>query len=179
MYKLKFTELQQDTIRLLFIKAGTALTANAISKALKVSPTAVGKAMPALEKAGLLLVSKDMETKRLSIQMNRDNHAVVWLKRADNLKQLYESGLVQHFYDIFPEATVIVFGSYAAGEDTMRSDIDIAIIGSGEKKVQLGEFEKALQRQITLNYYKSFRDVDRHLLNNILNCITLKGAVEL
>ena len=41
------------------------------------------------------------------------------------------------------------------------------------------KFHKALERAIIINYYSSFKDIDKHLLNNILNGITLKGAVEL
>src|SRR3989338_412684 len=99
---------------------------------LKVSQPAISKALPALEKTSLIKVSKDKNSKRLSIELNRDNPQSIWLKRADNLKQIYESGLVKFIYDAFPGATVILFGSYAFGEDTTTSDIDLAIFGIKE-----------------------------------------------
>ncbi len=177
--KLRLTILQQEIIRLLFIKAGTSLNAHRIAQLLSVSQPAVSKALPFLEKESLIIVKKNNESKRLHIEFNRENHSAIWLKRADNLKQLYDSGLIQLFHDAFPEGTVILFGSYAFGEDTFNSDIDIAVIGAKDKKLELSPFQKTLEREIIINYYKSFRDIDRHLLNNILNGIVLKGAVEL
>ena len=179
MYKLRLTILQQDILRLLFIKVGESLNARTMANILKVSQPAVSKALPALEKEGFIKVSKDKNSKRLSIELNRDNPQMIWLKRADNLKQIYESGLVKFIYDTFPEATVILFGSYAFGEDTANSDIDLAVIGSKEKDIDLSKFEKGLERPIVVNYYKSFKSIDNHLLNNIVNGITLKGAVNI
>ena len=179
IYELKLTNLQQDIVRLFFIKAGMSLNAHTIARILKVSQAAVSKALPLLEKEKILKINKDKESKRLAIELNRDDHNIIWLKRADNLKQIYESGLVQYFYDNFQEAKIILFGSYSFGEDTIKSDIDIAAIGSKQKETNLKEFEKKLERTIIINYYKSFKEIDKHLLNNILNGITLKGAVEL
>ena len=41
------------------------------------------------------------------------------------------------------------------------------------------KFEKNLERPIIINYFKSFKSIDNHLLNNIVNGITLKGAVDI
>lgn len=179
IYKLELTILQQEILRLFFIKAGATLNARAISKILNVSQPAVSKALPKLEEEELIIVKKDKESKRLSIGLNIDNQKVIWLKRADNLKQIYESGLIQFLYDNFLGATAILFGSYAFGEDIAASDIDLAIIGSKPKELDLDKFQKILERAIIINYYSSFKDINKHLLNNILNGITLKGAIEL
>ncbi len=179
MYKLKWTTLQNEIFRFLCIKVGISLNQRGIARSLKVSPTSIAKSLGELEKGGLIKVQKDKESKRFSIQLNRDNSFVIGLKRADNLKQLYESGFVQFIYDNFPSGDVILFGSYSFGEDTIKSDIDIAIIGTKEKDTDLTKFDKLLERTIILNYYKSFHDIDKHLLNNILNGIILKGAIEL
>ena len=179
IYKLKLTILQQEILRLLFIKAGTSLNANRIARTLDVSQPAVSKALPILEKEGLIQVIKDKISKRLSIELNRDNSHAIWLKRADNLKQIYESGLARFLYDSFPGATAILFGSYAFGEDTSSSDFDLAVIGAKERRIDLEKFEKMLERKIIINYYKTFNDIDKHLLSNLANGILLKGAVDL
>ncbi|MBI2666351.1 nucleotidyltransferase domain-containing protein [Candidatus Woesearchaeota archaeon] len=150
-----------------------------MAKSLDVSPLAIAKALPLLEKENLLKVKKDKESKRLSIELNLNNLSIIGLKRADNIKQLYESSLISFFRDALPGATVIIFGSYAHGEDTFTSDIDIAVIGIRPKSIDLGVYEKILEKEIIFNYYSSFRNIDKPLLNNILNGITLKGAVEL
>ncbi|HIG93099.1 TPA: MarR family transcriptional regulator [Candidatus Woesearchaeota archaeon] len=179
IYKLKLTNLQQKILRLLYIKVGISLNARAIAKNLHVSQPAISKALPYLEKENCIKVVKDKESKRLSIELNRDDHFMIWLKRADNLKQIYECKLAQYLYDTFAGDTIILFGSYAFGEDTLKSDIDLAVIGSRKKSLNLEAFEEILQRPIIINYYLSFRNIDKHLRNNILNGITLKGAIEL
>ena len=180
MSKLRLTLLQQDILRHLFIKSGTTLTARAIAVALSVSQPAVSKALPGLEKNDLIVVTKDRETKRLAIGINRDDPQVIGLKRVDNLKQIHESGLARFLYDNLKGATVILFGSYAHGEDTVTSDVDIAVVGLHvTMELDLSKFEKEIGRKIVPNFYDSFKKIDRPLLNNILNGIVLKGAVEL
>ena len=178
IYELKLSILQQRIMRLLFVKTGNSLNMNGIAKILKVSQPAVLKAIPFLQKEGLIIAKQDKDSSRWSIELNRDDKQVIGLKRVDNLKQIYESGLIRHIYDLFPCGTVILFGSYAHGEDTINSDIDLAIIG-GERKEIDSKFSKMLERKIIANYYKSFKSIDSSLLSNILNGITLKGAVEL
>ena len=101
------------------------------------------------------------------------------LKRIDNLRQLYESGLIDFLEKEFAGATIILFGSYARGEDTTSSDIDIAVIGRKEKYLKLTEFEKTLERTIFLNFYHSFKEIHKNLKENIFNGIVLIGGVEL
>jgi predicted nucleotidyltransferase len=179
IYKLKLTKLQNEIFRLLCIKAGTALSKREIAGCLKVSPTAVSKSLPLLEKEGLARVKAHPKARISSVQLNRDNPKVIWLKRTENLKLLMESGLVDFLRDGFPGCTIIVFGSYSLGEDTKESDIDIAVIGSKETETDLEKFEGMLERGITLHFYGSLKEIGRNLKSNILDGITLEGAVDL
>lgn len=179
IYKLKLTNLQQEILRLLFVKAGIALNQRQIANFLEVSPPAVMKALPDLEKESLIKIQQDKETKRWSIELNRDNYKVMQLKRADNLRQLYETGLIDFLEKEFAGATVILFGSYSRGEDIINSDIDIAVIGRKEKEINLKNFEKIFEREINLNFYDSFKDIHKHLKENLCNGIVLAGGVEL
>ena len=178
-YKLRLTVLQQEILRFLSIKAGRSFNARNISKALEVSQPAVSKALPLLEKQNYVKIKKDKESKRLSIELNRDNPMVMGLKRAENLKQIYESGLAQFLHETFPGAVIILFGSYSLGEDTTTSDVDIAVIGSKEKDVDLSNFNKYLERTIILHYFASFSEIHKNLKNNILSGIILEGAMDL
>src|SRR3989344_447002 len=129
IYKLKLTSLQQEILRLLFVNAGKTLNALGVAKALDVSQPAVSKAIPLMVKANLIKVEKDKDSGRLAIELNRDNHKVMQLKRVENLKLIYESGLADFLEKEFAGATIILFGSYSRGEDTVNSDIDIAVVG--------------------------------------------------
>src|SRR3989344_6907757 len=137
IYEKKLTNLQQGILRLMFIKAGSKLNALSIAKTLKVSQPAVSKALPSMIKERLIKVEKDKESGRLSIELDKDNHKITQLKRADNLKLIYESGLADFIEKEFAGATIILFGSYSRGDDIISSDIDIGVIGRKDKQVGL------------------------------------------
>jgi len=178
-YKLKLTLLQKEILRVLFRKAGASLNQRQVALLLGVTPPAVMKALPLLEELDFIKVSKDKETKRWSISLNSENHKVMQLKRADNLKQIYESGLADFLEKEFAGATIVLFGSYSRGEDTASSDIDIAVVGRNEKAVNVAEYEKMLNRKININFYESFAKINKNLKENLANGILLAGGFEL
>ncbi|MFC1648780.1 nucleotidyltransferase family protein [Nanoarchaeota archaeon] len=98
-------------------------------------------------------------------------------KTSYNLRLLHQSGLVNHLKQKHHNPAIILFGSYAKGEDTEESDIDIYI--ETEKPPQIPEFERILGRKIQILAYKNIRKVEnKNLANNIINGITLNGSVE-
>ncbi len=179
IYKLKLTNLQQEILRLLFIKVGISLNQRGIAKILGVSQPAVMKALPVLEKEGLVNLDQDKESKRWSIKLNRDNHKVIQMKRVDNFKQIYESGFVDFIESEFAGATIIIFGSYSRGEDNIDSDIDIAIIGRKKKDVNIEKYNQLFERIININYYDSWNKIHKHLKENLCNGFIIAGGVEL
>lgn len=186
MYQLKWTRLQAEIFRFLCVRTGQTLNLRGIAKPLKVSPTAVSNALMELEKEGLIKVKKSKTMNLLSIEFNRDNHKAIQLKRVENIKMIYESGLSDCLYNEFPGCTILLFGSYSLGEDTWfsekderNSDIDIAIIGTKGKEVDLTKYNRLLERIISINFYKSWNDIHKHLKDNILNGVVLSGGIEL
>ena len=178
-YKLKLTNLQQEILKLLFVKAGISLNQRQIANYLEVSPPAVMKALPELEAESLIKIQQDKDTKRWSVQLNRDNHKVMQLKRVDNLRQIYETGLADFLEKEFAGASIIIFGSYSRGEDLINSDVDIAVIGRKNKTINLTKYEGWLDRKININFYDSFKNIHQHLKENVCNGIILTGGVEL
>jgi len=179
IYKQELTNLQQEILNLLSIKAGSALNQNRTSKILKVSQPAVAKALPFLEKSGYVLIKKDKASGRFDIKLNRENKRIINIKRTINLNLIYKSGLVEFLEENFPGTTIILFGSFSKGEDTETSDIDIAIIGRKEKKVNLNEYEKIFEKEIFLHFYISFSKIEKELKENLCNGIILIGGIEL
>lgn len=177
IYKLQFTILQQEILRFLAVRAGESFNARRIAERLGVSQTAIAKALPGLKREGIIKVKKDSESRRLSIELNREGSRVISLKRVENLREVYDSGLASFLYNEFPGATIILFGSYSLGEDTTKSDIDIAVIEKGNKnKIILKSFEETLERKITLHFYRDLKNINKNLKENILNGIILKGG---
>ncbi len=179
IYKLRLTILQQEILRLLFIKTGLSLNQRQIANLLTVTQPAIMKALPNLEKKSLIKIQQDKETKRWSIELNRDNYKVMQLKRIDNLKQIYESGLADFLEKEFAGAVIILFGSYSRGEDLINSDIDIAVIGRKDKLIDITHYENTLERKININFYDSFKSIHKHLKENLCNGIILVGGIEL
>lgn len=173
--KLKFTILQDEIFRLLCKRVGQGMNQREIAQELDVSPTAVGKALKGLE--GFVKVVKQGKINLTNVELNRGEQFVVHLKRVENLKQVYESGLAEHLDEMYPGAVIVLFGSYSMGEDTIKSDIDIAVLGVKEKKINLGKFERFLERTINISYFKDQKKMNKHLKNNILNGIVLSGMI--
>ena len=184
IYRPKFTVLQQEIIRYLIIKAGASFNARGLARPLNRTQAGIVKTLPELEKEGLVKIKKDKDSGRWSIEFNRDNQKATDLKRVENLKMIYESGLVRFLEDSFPGCTTMLFGSYSRGDDVWVSeghisDIDIAVIGTKSKEVELTKFNKLLERTVVINFYPSFKDIHKHLKDNILNGILLSGSVDL
>ena len=177
IHQLNFTLLEQKIFALLCLRAGEKLSQREIAKLLKVSPTAVSNSIKKLRENGLIKVEK---TKTINfISFNRDGQRAIEMKRVENLKNLYTYGLSDYLEEELAGATIILFGSYSMGEDTNTSDIDIAVIERKNKMLDIEKFEKILNRKININFYNSWKDIHKHLKNNILNGITLHGSVEL
>ena len=176
-YKLKLTNLQRDLLEFLFDFPTTGFSERELSRRLAVSPTAVSKAMEGLEKEGLISVKRGF---MLEIRLSGDSELAQGMKRVSNLGKIYSSGLHSFLLDSLPGRAVILFGSYAFGEDTERSDIDIAVVGAeprgGLKGIEA--FGKALNREINMQFFQ-WEKTDKNLKESILNGIVLAGHAQL
>jgi predicted nucleotidyltransferase len=186
MYKLKWTRLQNEIFSFLCMNAGQKFNLRALANELKVSPTAISKSVKQLEKEEIIYIEKSKTMNLTYVQFNRNNERAVNLKRVENLRMIYESGLNKFLYQTFPGCTIILFGSYSMGEDIWlgfmddrSSDLDIAIIGIKERNIKLDEFEKKIKREISLHFFKNWRDVHIHLKENLAKGIVLSGGIDL
>ena len=177
IYKLKFTILQEELVRFLLQHPSGNYTANALALQLHVSPTAIAKAIPNLVDEELITATKDKLSKRRAIQLVRSARTIA-LKRVENLRLLYATSIVEYLTEQLPGSTIILFGSFAFGEDVETSDIDIAVIGS-KKKLEMSRFEKSIKHPISLQYYSSMKGINTHLKENLCNGIVLQGSIEL
>lgn len=174
--KLKFTGLQREILEFLFRNPLTSFNGRELAKKLKVSPTAISKAIKFLVKTNFIILEKNI---RLSIKLNRENEKVLQLKRVYNLESVYTSGIVDYLSDNYPGTVIILFGSYSFGEDIENSDIDIAVIGTWDKGLIFDAFESKLQRNINIQFFIDFKAVPKNLLESFANGIVLKGAMKL
>ncbi len=174
--KLKFTKLDNEIMEFLFRNPTTSFMGKEIANKVKVSQTAVAKSIDRLSKIGLVNREKKIV---LSIKLNRNDKDLFELKRIYNLKSVYASGLLDKLSKDLPGSTIILFGSYSSGEDTEESDIDLAVIGYNEKKIDLIKFENKLQRKIQIHFFDNLKNIEKNLRENIINGILLKGSITL
>lgn len=73
---------------------------------------------------------------------------------------------------------MILFGSYAKGEDTKESDIDIAIITGQKDCPEFEAYEGHLKRKISLHLIENMKNEKREFINSLANCIVLYGYFE-
>lgn len=100
-------------------------------------------------------------------------------KRLFNIKQIFDSGLIEHLAKEYSNPAIVLFGSYGRGEDIETSDIDLYIQTPSKRDIKLEKFEKILKRKIQTFVYKNIKSVPNpHLANNILNGINIHGFVE-
>jgi predicted nucleotidyltransferase len=105
-------------------------------------------------------------------------------KIAYNLNMVYESGILEEIHKIIPNSrTIILFGSYRKGDDTEKSDIDIAVEVLGDKEIEIVELgvlpQFGYRRNVPVNIHVFSRNkIDLNLFANISNGIVLEGFLE-
>lgn len=168
----------RDSIKSYFFTYPLAkLRVRQIEKTLKLPLPSVIKYCRELEGEGIL------QTVRMGSVVfytaNRGDENFLLEKRVFNIKKIYDSGLIDHIKQELSNPTIILFGSYAKGEDTDESDIDLYVETLSKKEMSLEKYEGILKRKIQLFRHKNIRDISNmHLANNIVNGIILNGFIE-
>ena len=145
-----------------------------LSRQIKLAPTSVKLHLNELEKEGI--VKKEKAGVYKAYKSNFENENFRFYKRVYNIISLKESGLVEELERRTTPDAIILFGSYPKGEDTENSDIDIFLIAK-DKKLDLREYEKKLNRKIQLFFSEDLNKLPKELLSNILNGNIVSGFV--
>lgn len=164
-------------LRLFFEGPNVHLHLREVARRTGLSATGAMKILGALEKESL--VKKERSAVTVVYSGNYDNEKFMALKRSLNLYSLYSSGLVSALVDFYkiPEY-IVLFGSYAKGEDTSESDIDIAIITSIKEYLNPEIYESNLKRKISLHLIKNIKNEGKEFINSLANGIVLYGYME-
>ena len=150
-----------------------------LSRQINLSPTWTAKTVKQLAKEEFLIVEKQRNQQRVIIKANRENKSFLQLKRIYNIYHLYTRGFVEYLINQYgkPEC-IILFGSYAKGEDVESSDIDIAIITTrNEKNLALEKYEKQTARKIKIKELIKAK-IEKEFWNTLANGIILYGYLE-
>lgn len=143
-----------------------------LARMTKLSLPAIKKITGKLEKEKLLVLKK--EKMFVNVYASR-NEKFLALKRSYNLYSVFE--LVNYLRKVYEEPEAIsLFGSYSKGDDISKSDIDLAVINSIHKDIDLSKFEKKLARKINL-FEIDLKKAESSFKNSLANGIVLDGGL--
>ncbi len=147
-----------------------------IARILSISAPTVSRLIELLVKENLVRRNKTVVLDE--VRANKDSSYFKRLKRLNNLKQLYECGLVDYLSESMSiNGAVVLFGSYAEGVDWEESDIDLAILSSARSTFNLRKFEKKLARRISI-HTPDLKQVSKEFKLNLVNGVVLEGYID-
>jgi len=147
------------------------------AREIKVSPPTASSILSAFEKNNLLSIQK-MRGFNL-YRAKTDNSQFVDLLKFYNVSKIKTSGLIDYLNKYYLKPTIVLFGSFAKGENVPESDIDLCIISEKTSLPDLKNFEKKLHHQIQIFAVRKLSDLKNpHLIQNIVNGTILQGELE-
>jgi len=162
-------------MKLFFDSPDKSFYVRQISRLTRLSPPGILKIAGKLKREGLLVSKKEKVVEEISASRSEK---FIHLKLCYNILALFDSNLINFLRDVYeePEA-IVVFGSFARGEDISTSDIDIAVVTGKRANVSLKNFEKHISRKINV-YEIKLAECQPQFLNNLANGYVLYGRLE-
>ena len=142
----------------------------------KISPPSVMNYLKELEKEEFIIFQN-----RRGIpfyKANFDGEKFREFKKISILFEVNNCGLIEFLWDKLSPEAIILYGSYARGEATEKSDLDLFIVGK-ENDIDISKYEKYLGMNIHLMFNKYPENISVELKNNIINGIVLKGYLKI
>jgi len=179
---ISLNEAFLKTLHWFFAYPHLPISLTELSKEVEISKKTANLIVTTLVKEGFLI--KEEVGKTWRITCNTKHPYNVSMKIGHNLSMIYSAGIIEKVFEIGINARAIVlFGSYRKGDDTDKSDIDIAveIIGDDDLKiVNLGKIAKfGYRKNVPVNLHVfSRKKVDLNLFSNVVNGIVLDGFLE-
>ena len=173
-----FKEPVFKVAREIFNKPSKVFHIRMLEKLTKLSTTSITSAVNELKYYEIVTIEKTPITS--NIKANIESEEYKYYKMVFNLYQLIKSKFIFVLKFTYRPELVVIFGSYAKGEDFEGSDVDILIISSKTTKVsgigkEQEELEKEIERNINLHIISSLDKSSPEFKNSIANGIILHG----
>lgn len=169
---------ESKIIELFFNEPSKHLHFKDIVKHVKISENRANHWLKNLVKEHLILYNKKIG-KMPYYTANFDHTDYKTKKKLYALEKFYETGFLKHLESLNAK-TIIIFGSFARADWHAKSDIDLLIIGD-DKELEKGKYENVLKREIQLITFKNIKDIKNinpHLIHNVVNGYFVKGEVQ-
>ncbi len=142
----KITQL--SVLKLFFDQPHSSYYLRESARILHMDPMTVSRALTLFVDDEILIKTK--EKNQILYRANLENPACRYLKISYNLSWLHKKKLVDFLQNTMKTVTsVLLFGSYAKGENDENSDVDILVISLSEKK-PTAELARLLKRDVNL-----------------------------
>ena len=173
---MKRKYIKQTIKEYFFINPTAKLRVREIERTLKLPLPSVIRYCKELEQENILTINK---AGNVNFYTASRSETYFLEKKLFNIKQVYESGLINYLKIELSNPAIVLFGSFAKGEDLEESDIDLYIETPSKKQLNLEKFKKILKREVQIFQHKSLKEItNHHLANNIINGITLNNYIE-
>lgn len=123
------------------------------------------------------LISKDKKGLYPSLRAARDSPLFKLLKAQNVILRIHQIGILNIIEKAMYPSCIVLFGSASRGEDTEESDIDL-FVQAKQIKLDLGKYEKALNRKINLLFETDLKTISPELLNNLANGSVIYGYLK-
>lgn len=177
---LFFRESSFKVAELIFNYPNKTFHIRKLAKETKQSTTAVVSAIRDLNKFKIVKLDKtDLTT---NIRADTESDAYRFYKKIFNIYRLERYTIIEKLKETFQSETIVLFGSFAKGEDIEESDIDILVITNQKEKESISDFldicEKTLNRKINLHILPSLENSSKEFRNAVANGIVLHGYLK-
>lgn len=160
-----------------FINPTVKMRVRQIERELLLSLPSVIRYCRELEKEGIL--KKTSIAGITAYSADRSSRKYLLEKKLFNMKSLFDFGVIDYLITEHANPVIVLFGSYAKGEDIESSDIDLYIETPKKQTFIVEKFGKILHRKIQIFNYKNIREItNKHLTNNIINGIVMNNFLE-
>jgi len=174
---MKTKKIKQTIKEYFFTNPNAKLRVREIERKLKLPLPSVIRYCKELKKESILDITKIGNVTFYTA--NKSGEEYMLEKKLYNIKKLYDSGTIDYLKEEWSNPTIIVFGSFANGQDIEESDIDLYIETPSNKKVNLDKFKNILNREIQIFKHRSIKEIkNSDLANNIINGVLLNGYLE-
>lgn len=171
-----FKEL--NILRLFFEEPSREFNVREVARILRLSPATVSKELKIFAKKGILKERWERIFKLYSA--NLENNFYRDLKIFYNMRKIKDSGLIEALNSFYLKPAIVLFGSASTGEDIETSDFDFLIVSEKTRDFpDLKKFERKMERRLQLLVVEDIKDLrNKHLINNVLNGISLQGKIK-
>ena len=183
----ELNEAYQKVIGWFFSYPTKEMSLSDLAMQLEISKKSASKVVSILGGEGFL--KKEVLGKIWRITATAQHPYNITRKISYNLGMIYSSDIIlqihKYLHDEMGQTprAIILFGSYRKGDDTERSDIDIAVEILGDKSLEMKEFRIfpnfGYRENVPVNLHIFTRNnIDLNLFANIANGIVLEGFLE-